>query len=286
EKLWEKEDGQRAAMKEFEEGLIAMTYPDGEGNKPRKIVIVIDELDRCRPDYALSLLEVIKHFFAVPHVHFVLGVNLAELQNSVRARYGAGIDAAKYLQKFVQVTLKMNAGESQTGIVNAGARYFDYLRRQPEYKGVLTGEILRYLERMAFSNQISLREAERLISLTILCPYKGMHDNDLERFALAGLLILSVSRPDWIARIRQEGLSAEAPLNYFGFDVRSKSHSDHWERTAYWIWTLALDRSAEIPREDRQAIPKGLNIERSMRVKILNGFCERNLDMFTLVGLG
>ena len=52
------------------------------------LVIVIDELDRCRPSYAVELLEAAKHIFAVDHVVFVLAVNRSELAHSVRALYG------------------------------------------------------------------------------------------------------------------------------------------------------------------------------------------------------
>ncbi len=98
--FWKQEQGRREAMEAFREALEKLA---GE----TRLIIVIDELDRCRPDYALSLLEMIKHFFNVPNVHFVLGVNLDALQNTVRARYGTGIDAAQYLQKFIQLTMTL-----------------------------------------------------------------------------------------------------------------------------------------------------------------------------------
>jgi hypothetical protein len=117
--FWKRETGKRAAMKQFSNALADLTgpeespadteQPEGETVKPepQKLVIVIDELDRCRPDYALALLEIIKHFFAVPHVHFVLDVNLHELENSVKVRYGAEINAGLYLQKFVTLTMAL-----------------------------------------------------------------------------------------------------------------------------------------------------------------------------------
>jgi predicted KAP-like P-loop ATPase len=48
------------------------------------LLIVVDELDRCRPDFALSLIERIKHLFSTKNVCFVLLVNLAQLQNYVK----------------------------------------------------------------------------------------------------------------------------------------------------------------------------------------------------------
>ena len=95
--FWKKETARRGAMQEFRKALVGLTATK-EG-PPQKIVFVVDELDRCRPDFALTLLEIIKHFFTVPNVHFVLGTNLRALEVSVKARYGEGIDAALYLQK-------------------------------------------------------------------------------------------------------------------------------------------------------------------------------------------
>jgi len=61
------------------------------------LVVMIDELDRCRPTYAVELLEVAKHLFSVNGVVFVVAVNRAELAHSVQALYGSGFDAKGYL---------------------------------------------------------------------------------------------------------------------------------------------------------------------------------------------
>lgn len=65
-----------------------------------RIVIFIDELDRCRPEYALRLLERIKHYFDTDRVTFVFSVNLSELQNMVKHCYGESYDSVRYLDKF------------------------------------------------------------------------------------------------------------------------------------------------------------------------------------------
>lgn len=108
EALWRREECHRKAMEDFRAALIALTHPNGESAEPKKILVTIDELDRCRPDYALSVLEVIKHFFSVPHVHFILGINLDELTNIVRARYGERSNADLYLQKFISIRMNLS----------------------------------------------------------------------------------------------------------------------------------------------------------------------------------
>ena len=57
------------------------------------LTFLIDELDRCRPEFALQLLERIKHLFEVPNVAFILFINKAQLENYITNVYGNDIDA-------------------------------------------------------------------------------------------------------------------------------------------------------------------------------------------------
>ncbi len=68
-----------------------------------KIIIGIDELDRCRPDYAIKTLEIIKHFFDIDKLIFVLAVDKEQLKNTVKVLYGMNADTDCYLKKFVDV---------------------------------------------------------------------------------------------------------------------------------------------------------------------------------------
>ena len=65
------------------------------------LVVFIDEMDRCRPDYAVRLLESTKHIFDVDGVVFILGVNLSELAHSVTAMYGNSFSSDVYLNRFL-----------------------------------------------------------------------------------------------------------------------------------------------------------------------------------------
>lgn len=71
------------------------------------LVIVIDELDRCRPSYAVELLEVAKHIFVSDHIVFVLAVNRSELAHSVRSLYGSEFDAIGYLNRFFDIDFRL-----------------------------------------------------------------------------------------------------------------------------------------------------------------------------------
>lgn len=81
--------------------------------------VFIDELDRCRPNFAIEVLEVIKHIFDIEGVVFVIATNTSELQHSIKAVYGSGFDANKYLMRFFNRTYELPAPDL--------ADFLDYL---------------------------------------------------------------------------------------------------------------------------------------------------------------
>lgn len=72
-----------------------------------KLVIFVDELDRCRPNYSIELLERIKHLFNVDGIVFVLSVAKDQLCSSIKQIYGQGIDAEEYLRKFIDLEYQL-----------------------------------------------------------------------------------------------------------------------------------------------------------------------------------
>lgn len=75
--------------------------------KSGKIVVFIDELDRCRPTYAIEMLEKVKHIFSVNGIVFVLVANGKQLCASLRKVYGGTFNAKEYLQKNIDIPLPM-----------------------------------------------------------------------------------------------------------------------------------------------------------------------------------
>lgn len=69
-------------------------------SKGHPLIVMVDELDRCRPSYAVELIEVAKHLFAADHTVFVLAVNRYQLIHSIKALYGNDFDSTGYLRRF------------------------------------------------------------------------------------------------------------------------------------------------------------------------------------------
>lgn len=78
-----------------------------DGTQSERVVVIIDELDRCHPEYAISFLESTKLIFGRSGFVFCLMVNSAYLENLARHRFGVAQDDEKYLDKFVDIRLKL-----------------------------------------------------------------------------------------------------------------------------------------------------------------------------------
>lgn len=72
-----------------------------------RLIIFVDELDRCRPSYAVQLLERIKHYFSNDRVTFVFSVNIEELQHTIKRYYGNDFNACQYLDRFFDLRMSL-----------------------------------------------------------------------------------------------------------------------------------------------------------------------------------
>lgn len=98
---------EQESVQAFKSSLQDTANSLAESKNGKPLVVIIDELDRCRPSYAIELLEVAKHLFTVEHVIFVLAVNRSELEHSICALYGSGFDAQGYLRRFFDVDFRL-----------------------------------------------------------------------------------------------------------------------------------------------------------------------------------
>ena len=98
---------QRKSVEAFKEKLVKLVSATSDTENTSPLVIMIDELDRCRPSYAVEMLEVAKHLFSVDRIVFVLGVNRSQLSHSVKCLYGQKFDADGYLKRFFDIDFSL-----------------------------------------------------------------------------------------------------------------------------------------------------------------------------------
>ncbi|MCI5165680.1 MAG: hypothetical protein D3903_06180 [Candidatus Electrothrix sp. GM3_4] len=94
---------ERNLIDEFRSSLGKAIGKLNEDGKQSKIIIFVDEIDRCRPTYAVELLERIKHLFNIENVIFVVSLDKGQLRTSLGAVYGQGINADEYLRRFIDL---------------------------------------------------------------------------------------------------------------------------------------------------------------------------------------
>lgn len=73
----------------------------------KKIVFFVDELDRCRPNFAIELLEVIKHLFDIDNFIFIVAIDKEQLSHSIANIYGQNMDTEGYLRRFFDLDYKL-----------------------------------------------------------------------------------------------------------------------------------------------------------------------------------
>lgn len=150
----------------FREDLqdIAISVSESRSGKP--LIILIDELDRCRPPYAVELLEVAKHLFASRHVVFALALNRAELEHSVQALYGDGFDAHGYLRRFFDLDYRLPDPERDAFIEATleGTGISDYLRQTTDRDAWEEVSLVKEMLQAFFSlPQLSIRTISQAI---------------------------------------------------------------------------------------------------------------------------
>ena len=74
------------------------------------LVVIVDELDRCRPTYSLEVLETCKHFFARMGIAVIFGVNKRQLIGPTKRVYGEEFDAEGYLERFFDQVVRVSKG--------------------------------------------------------------------------------------------------------------------------------------------------------------------------------
>ena len=86
---------------------IAVFFESLLPEKGERLIVFVDELDRCKPSYAVVLLERIKHYFSNDRITFVFSVNLEELQHTIKKCYGNDFDASRYLDRFFDFRIEL-----------------------------------------------------------------------------------------------------------------------------------------------------------------------------------
>lgn len=120
--------------------------------KGKKLLFIVDELDRCKPTFAVNLLESIKHYFTNDKIVFLMSTNNNQLSHTIKKVYGENFDGTGYLSKFYDLVFNLPELDSESYI-----KYLGGYTRSSYYSDEIPLEIASHLE-------LSMREINRYYS--------------------------------------------------------------------------------------------------------------------------
>lgn len=160
-------------------------------DKKEAPIFFIDELDRCRPDFAISLLERVKHMFDIDNVVFILSIDKNQLEAATCAIYGSNINAREYLRKFIDIEFGLPRPNSkrfiELSIRKAGLD--ELFVSKGEKNSQERATFVRFFSAIADARNLPLRVQERCITrLRIVLEQTPDHEK-VEPVLIAMLVI-------------------------------------------------------------------------------------------------
>ena len=241
---FESSKADKLALSNFKTFISDIALNHTEGNR---IVFVIDELDRCRPDFALELLEKIKHLFSVPGITFLLVMNRTQLEESVKSRYGIGIDSSTYLQKFINVWLSLPRVDSNNYHDFGEIFARDCLEKMTVNEPIFNTEAFSTLAELIKYNKPSFRDIERM--LTYFAIIENVRNEKMIRYfqsMMALVCYLKVTSPQLLDSIVKRNITSEDVLQ--NLRLQSPDTLD-----CYTLEYLAIEIEFDLASEERRA---------------------------------
>lgn len=177
-----------------------------------KLVFFIDELDRCRPTFAIEMLERIKHLFDVPNIIFVLSIDKTQLEASTAAVYGEKINAPEYLRRFIDLEYGIPVVQTKKFTSNLLTRFgldsvFSLrIGRESQYD---KSNFIDFFTSLADVFELSLRARERCITRLAVIMDQTPPNHYLDPILIAFLVVLRSNAPKVFNAICREMLTPE-----------------------------------------------------------------------------
>ena len=191
----------RKALEAFKSSLEEIA---SQSEKP--LIFMIDELDRCRPTFALDVLEKIKHIFDVQGVFFVAALNKNALAKTIESVYGI-TDGNDYLSKFFDDTHSL---VNDRGIAHYLVEKTGIVERMSADDMASSVPILSELFR---SHSVSLRGQKQIVESVAGCMKKFTPDQEINWDLLFYFVFLHCRNPSLFAETLKTTNNAGSDLD-------------------------------------------------------------------------
>lgn len=222
--IFEDYDKYRNAIAEFRKVL-------AESCKEKTVIFLVDELDRCLPEYQIKVLETLYHLFEIPNLIVVIALDKQQLECSIKNKFGDAQNTLGYLSKFINYQVDL-PDESDSDFIHSLMQFACNDDYKTEYAQIL---IVKMLNLMNYS----VRDCQRIVNeINLICngvaPTNSIHRPKYWYPILIALIIIVKHSDDriykkWFYTEREDYYSRDiinyndSPLNDFYNDVSNTS---------------------------------------------------------------
>ena len=155
----------------------------------KKTVLLVDELDRCLPEYQIKVLESIYHLLSIPNLITIIALDRNQLECSIKNSFGDNQNTYGYLSKFIDYEIELNEGDTY--------QYVQSLMNFTCGNGE-TNNVKKLISNMFRKIKLPIRDCQNIINeLNIYCNEKredGSNKNWLYWYPVLIAFILLVKR--------------------------------------------------------------------------------------------
>lgn len=270
----EKYDEEKNGIKKFKKLLKFLAQKiANSADHPRQLIFFVDELDRCRPDFAMTLLERIKHLFNVENIVFVLALDREQLRNTVRYLYGSGENADAYLRRFIDFSFQLPKPSTRSFAELLSDRFqmLSFFRSGRANAQVEHDRFLPVFVDTANWLNIDLRTQEQCF--TRLNAIFRLHDprDYIPTDAFSVLVGLRVGKPELYESLRSKRVSIKEALPQESVTYESRDFPTLAEATLY-VWLNSdkaiLDENDRLTRELADQTDSQITYKTNLKIRL------------------
>jgi hypothetical protein len=185
----------------------------------KSLVVIIDELDRCKPSYAIEILETIKHLYSVKNIVFVLSIDKEQLCHAVCGYYGSeNLNSNDYLQRFIDIEYSIPKSDIKSFVKFMYSKYdFDgyFGKRSNNNNSAKEKDMFIEISTFLFAFfGLSLRQQERIFAHLRV----GLNSFRLNQYVLPELYVyltmIKLKKPTLYNSILEKKLDHNELLNH------------------------------------------------------------------------
>lgn len=160
----------------------------------KKIIIFVDELDRCNPMYAIKTLEIVKHLFGIPNIIFVLSVDKKQLENSVKRIFGTNVVVNGYLRKFIDVDFQLPDSSNEQLIRYHLHKVWDKIDKFVKSGRYYNYNLQRYIDSFGYPRDMEVNQEQNVLSHLIsdITNILEFSARDIEKYFMRFNLFLDI----------------------------------------------------------------------------------------------